>query len=133
MSDKDGGADPLVAAIGEFRQELVGWIDSLLGAMRERHARTAVRPPEQVATVPGLARRSDVRRDAVTASQGRTVPREENQTVASDPPLKGDSRHRLDALARQLGDRLRHSDASRGGTERADGDGPSKDRSAPAG
>ena len=132
MSDKEDGADPLVAAIGEFRQELVGWIDSLLGAVRERYARTASRPPEQAAIPQGFTRRSESRGDGVTAPEGRPAPREANRTAASEPPSKGDSRHRLDALARQLGERLRLSEASRGGSERADGDGPVKDRSTPA-
>ena len=133
MSDKDVSADPLVAAIGEFRQELVGWIDSLIGAVRERHARAAARPLEPAATPPGLARRSESRGDGVTAAEGKPTPREENKATVSEPLAKGDSRHRLDALARQLGERLRHSEASRGGSERSEGDGPGKDRSTPAG
>ncbi len=133
MSDKEDGADPLVAAIGEFRQELVGWIDSLLGAVRERQARSAARPAEPANSGPGLARRAESRGDGVAASEGRAAPRQENRAEASQPPSNGDPRHRLDALARQLGARLRNSEAARGGSDRAGGDGPVKDRGAPAG
>ena len=120
MSEKEDGADPLVTAIGEFRQELVGWIDALLGAARERKSRTAAPPPQTANTVPDLARGAERRRDGVTATEGRTSTREENPAEASQSPSNGDPRHRLDALARQLGARLRNPEAA-------------KDRNAPAG
>jgi len=133
MSDKEEGADPLVAAIGEFRQELVGWIDSLLGAVRERQARVAARPPEPANSVPSLASRTEARGNAVKATEGRAMPREESRADAAQPPSNGDPSHRLDALARQLGARLRTSEASRGGSDRNGSDGPVKDRGGPAG
>jgi hypothetical protein len=133
MSDNEVGADPLVTAIGEFRQELVGWIDTLLGSIRQRHARTASRSPEQAAPLQGPVKRYESRGDSGVETAGGSPQREENRTSAADPPAKGDPRHRLDALARQLGERLKSSEAARGGSERAESEVPVKERNKPPG
>ena len=132
MSDKEAGADPLVSAIGEFRQELVGWIDSLLGAVRERHTRIAARPAEPAATLQGFPSRLEAGGEVLTTVEGNSPPRPESRLVASETSPKGDSRHRLDALARKLGERLRAPETSPAKGDRAEGPAPANDRSTPS-
>src|SRR3954447_24061742 len=86
MSQEDRPDDLLLRAIGEIRSELLGWIDERLESLREQQAAAdaaafapARAPPEPAA------------------------PRAEPPAVASG----ADPRKRLDALARQLGERLR--------------------------
>jgi hypothetical protein len=91
MTQDEDPADPLLAAIGALRHELVGWIDSRLGPLRERQAagsRAEPRPaPPEHASPP----QTQPQRPAATAS----------------PEAGHDPRRRLDALARHLGERLR--------------------------
>ncbi len=92
MSVDEEGADPLIGAIGEFREELIQWIDTQLAQLRERDARLAV---------PAIA-------------NGQST------IAAAEPVAGGDARHRLDALARQLNERLRNTEESPKKLERAD-------------
>ncbi|WP_165224522.1 hypothetical protein [Aquisphaera insulae] len=97
MTQEEDPADPLLAAIGTLRRELVGWIDSRLDLLRKEQAaghradaqseRIAVRTP----TVDG-------------GVQART------QVAPAAPQTGDDPRLRLDALARHLGERLRFAE-----------------------
>jgi hypothetical protein len=91
MGQDEADEDPLLKAIGEFRQELTQWIDGRIASLRE-----------QDADQPHLARADDL--------DPRPRPTE---PVEANPA--GDSRNRLDLLARHLNDRLRGSEAARAG------------------
>jgi hypothetical protein len=92
MSVDEEGADLLIGAIGEFREELIQWIDNQLAQLRERETRFAV---------------------PVNGNGSGTLP-------AAEPVAGSDARHRLDALARQLNERLRNNEESPRKPERAD-------------
>ena len=123
MSEKEDGPDPLVAAIGDFRQELVGWIDSLLESERGRHSGMAARPRGLTEEPPGPVGRTETRLDSGSAPRERPAISADNQADGSEPPKNHDPRHRLDALARLLGERLRNSEVSRGAPDRPEGEG----------
>jgi hypothetical protein len=114
MSKDEGPADLLVEAIGEFRQELIEWIDFQMNLLCEREAR----PEPQAATAP--------------AAESRIVPQRPGPAEAAEAPAQADSRHRLDAVARRLGERLRLSEESRKGPERTDRDDVAEDQRRPA-
>jgi len=134
MSKDEGPADLLVEAIGEFRQELIEWIDFQLGLLSEREARPgaglagaiapanvpAARPETQAAAAPG------------TMAESRIVPQTSGLAEAAEAPPPADSRHRLDAVARRLGERLRLSEESRKGPERSKRDDVAEDQRRPA-
>ncbi|MGA2704331.1 MAG: hypothetical protein ABSH35_24935 [Isosphaeraceae bacterium] len=138
MSKDEGPADLLVEAIGEFRQELIEWIDFQLNLLSEREAWPmagsggaiapanvlAARPEPQAATAPATA--------AATAAELRIVPQRSGRAEAAESPAPADSRHRLDAVARRLGERLRLSEESRKGPERTDRDDVAEDQRRPA-
>ncbi len=92
MSVDEEGADLLIGAIEEFREELIQWIDTQLAQLRERDARLAI--------------------PALGNGQGAIA--------AAEPVAGGDARHRLDALARQLHERLRNTEESPRKPDRAD-------------
>jgi len=136
MSKDEGPADLLVEAIGEFRQELIEWIDFQLNLLCEREAWPmagsagaiapanvrAARPEPQVATATAAA----------TAAELRIVPQRSERAEAAESPAPADSRHRLDAVARRLGERLRLSEESSKGPERTGRDDVAEDQRRPA-
>jgi len=107
---KDGGPeDLLVEAIGEFRLELIEWIDFQLNLLCEREAWPMA-----------------------GSAESRIVPQRSAPAEAAEAPAQADSRHRLDAVARRLGERLRLSEESRKGPERTDRDDVAEDQRRPA-
>ena len=134
MSKDEGPKDLLVEAISEFRLELMDWIDFQLNLLREREARPmagsagaiapanvlAARPEPQAATAPA------------TVAESRIVPQRSGPAEAAELPAQSDSRHRLDAVARRLGERLRLSEESRKGPERTNRDDVAEDQRRPA-
>jgi hypothetical protein len=101
MGQDEADEDPLLKAIGEFRLELTQWIEDRIATLREQDAD---QPPSTRADDP----------------EPRPRPAE---PIEANPT--GDSRNRLDLLARHLNDRLRGSEAARAGAgvlarERAD-------------
>ena len=132
MSKDEGPEDLLVEAIGEFRQELIEWIDLQLNLLCEREAlplagsaggitsasAVAVRPEPPTATTPG--------------AESRIVPQKPGPPETAGSPAQPDSRHRLDAVARRLGERLRLSEESRKGPEQTSRDDVAEDQRRPA-
>jgi hypothetical protein len=149
MSQDDGGADPLLRAIGEFRQELLQWIDVQLGSLRESESQQEPVPPRGSLTNSAQSNRTEsgaspgVGPEKPSARGGDRIVRAPHTVWASptsEPPSRrppvtdptssnppADARDRLDALARQLGERLRGADGSRKGAEQADREGPGDD------
>ncbi|WP_148597719.1 hypothetical protein [Aquisphaera giovannonii] len=103
MSPDKDPSDPLLAAIGELRRELIGWIDSRLGPLRDQGRETAAPAAFQPAPPVGPAIPARLRPPPGARSQ-------------PSPPAAdaGDPRHRLDALARRLGEQLRLAEPSGG-------------------
>lgn len=102
MSDPIVPPDRLTQAIGEFREELLGWIDDEIGRLRERpRDLTIERAP--IAT-----------RGVLVETAPPSVAPTEPRTGAANP------RERFDALARLLDDRLKQA---RGADESNGGDG----------
>jgi hypothetical protein len=146
MSQEDGGNDPLLRAIGEFRQELVEWIDVQLGSLRESASEaessfepftsrtapsTSTRSGRLEATdSPGAAAERLVSRDggmvaapkreSIMSSGSGTDARLPRPGAGGDHAGPTDARGRLDALARQLGERLRAVEGEREPSEHAD-------------
>jgi hypothetical protein len=104
MSEGGKGTDPLLKAIAEFREELIQWIDAQLVILRQRE-------PDQGNS---------------SANSDHAESRPVTQELIESSPA-ADSRQRLNALARQLKDRLRHSGGSRGGGERGERTGQAED------
>jgi hypothetical protein len=154
MSQDDGGDDPLLKAIGEFRQELIEWIDIQLESLRESangiDSRIEPFPPR---TAPPVSTRSvrqestDARGDGTETLGGRGgglvgAPKRESIVNAGssqgarlphaglgDHAEPADARGRLDALARQLGERLRAAETPRKSSEHADRPPPNDEKS----
>jgi hypothetical protein len=147
MSQEEGGFDSLLKAIGDFRQEVVRWIDSHLVSLRECESRHEAEPTPSLPTPDRAARRearpqneSDSREIGGNGSHRRATPFPDVQRVpdaravnsqGGTPSRKeaadlaegfsnGDPRHRLDALARQLDERLRGAERTRKVRDRAD-------------
>src|SRR3954463_16423088 len=145
MSQDDGGNDPLLRAIGEFRQELIEWIDVQLGSLCESASgaesrfepftsRTAFSTSTRSGRLeapdsPGAATERLVSRDGgmVAAPKRESIVSSGSSTdarlarpVARDHAGPADARGRLDALARQLGERLRAVEGAREPSEHAD-------------
>jgi hypothetical protein len=148
MSEDEDGKDPLLQAIGEFRQVLIRWIDTQLGLHRDHVTRSEAIPPSVGAAGTAGGSRPDPRVEGAVGSEGivttstarasgrvagptrealeRLVPGADPPGPRSsgketiEPAPAADARSRLDALARQLGERVRAVDGSRKGTERAE-------------
>jgi hypothetical protein len=145
MSQEDGGTDPLLRAIGEFRQELIEWIDVQLGSLPDSANGTESRiEPIAARTAPSISTRSGRQEttDSPGAATERLVSRDGSMVAApkrepiansgssrdTSLPRAGpghhagpaDARGRLDALARLLGERLRAVEAPREPSEHAD-------------
>jgi len=78
----------------------------------------AAQPESQAATAP--------------AAESKIVPQRSGPAKAAESPAQPDSRHRLDAVARRLGERLRLSEESRKGPDRTDRDDVAEDQRRPA-
>jgi hypothetical protein len=138
MSQDDGGDDPLLRAIREFRQELIAWIDVQLGSLREsasamesRIEPLAPRTPAPISTRSVRQDDPDAPLDGTEKLAGRvgglaaaakrepivsTALSQDARLARSGPgdhAEPADARGRLDALARQLGERLRSGEAPR--------------------
>ena len=70
MSVDEEGADLLIGAIGEFREELIQWIDAQLAQLRERDMRLGVVDEEQVAGLRRQAAPSEHEPPAAFQDQG---------------------------------------------------------------
>jgi hypothetical protein len=125
--------DPLLSAISEFRQELIRWIDSQVGLIRQRDSQSESSTAGPAALTP-LQVRSAPRQeaDAPTPAAARMLnPEPKPVAPAAEVQTSGDARDRLEALARQLGERLRLSEGGRRGPEKEHKD-ATEDRRAPA-
>ena len=133
MSKDEGPEDLLVEAIGEFRLELIEWIDFQLNLLCEREAWPMAGSAGAIAPANVLAARPEPQAaTAPAAAESRIVPQRSGPAEAAELPAQSDSRHRLDAVARRLGERLRLSEESRKGPERTDRDDVAEDQRRPA-
>ncbi|HMF35476.1 MAG TPA: hypothetical protein VKF17_02510 [Isosphaeraceae bacterium] len=132
MSKDEGPADLLVEAIGEFRQELIEWIDFQLNLLCEREAWPITGSAGAVAPANVLAARPEPQAATAPVAVLRVVAQSSEPAEAAESPAQPDSRHRLDAVARRLGERLRLSEESRKGPERTDRDDVAEDQRRPA-
>jgi hypothetical protein len=143
MNQDESASDPLLGAICEFRQELIQWIDRQLAYSRDRERR--LEPGPSAPVVASLVRGSLIETQMTpTAASGSANPRTVDSAEPQDfvpsrpaapklgsnrepeamrqvgehptePFTAADARNRLDALARQLGERLRASEEARKG------------------
>jgi len=134
MSKDEGPADLLVEAIDELRQELIEWIDFQLDLLCEREAWPMVGSAGAIAPANVRAEKSEPQAATApaTAAELRIVPQRSGPAEAAESPAPADSRHRLDAVARRLGERLRLSEESRKGPERTGRDDVAEDQRRPA-
>ena len=130
---KDGEPeDLLVEAIGEFRLELIEWIDFQLNLLCEREAWPMAGSAGAIAPANVLAARPEPQAATAPAAVLRVVPQSSGPAEAAESSAQPDSRHRLDVVARRLGERLRLSEESRKGPERTDRDDVAEDQRRPA-
>jgi hypothetical protein len=142
MNQDEPASDPLLKAISEFRQELIQWIDSQLASSRDLERRHESVTPTPI--VAASVRGSLIEVKANLHASGSMTPKPADPAGVQAPvpsrqvgPIPGsnaqseavrpvgepvintfpaaDARDRLDALARQLGERLRASAATRNG------------------
>ena len=132
MSKDEGPEDLLVEAIGEFRLELIDWIDFQLNLLCEREAWPMAGSAGAVAPANVLAARPELQAATAPAAESRIVSQRSGPAEAAESPAQPDSRHRLDAVARRLGERLRLSEESRKGPERTGRDDVAEDQRRPA-
>ncbi len=132
MSKDEGPEDLLVKAIGEFRLELLDWIEFQLNLLCEREAWPMAGSAGAIAPANGLAALPEPQAATAPAAESRIVPQRSGPAEAAESPAQPDSRHRLDAVARRLGERLRLSEESRKGPERTDRDDFAEDQRRPA-
>ncbi|MGD0044025.1 MAG: hypothetical protein ABSE84_27080 [Isosphaeraceae bacterium] len=132
MSKDEGPEDLLVEAIGEFRLELIEWIDFQLNLLCEREAWPMAGSAGAIAPANVLAARPEPQAATAPPAESRIVPQRSGPAEAAESPAQPDSRHRLDAVARRLGERLRLSEESRKGPERTDRDDVAEDQRRPA-
>jgi hypothetical protein len=105
MGEENRRADPLIRAIGELRIELLGWIDERLEALQRPTG-----PRELAGTASTAA--AEVREPAPAARPLTDPPRvPEPRTEPAAPSAGDDAGRRLENLARQLGERLRHAES----------------------
>ncbi len=122
--------DPLLCAIEDLRQDLIRWIDGRLSQYRQREAQPET-PSAASAASMGLPMRSESRVENDAPSNGKPAAHE-SHTGQADTRSRGDARVRLDALARQLGERLRLWEASRKGPDKEGANNSEADRCGPA-
>ena len=132
MSKDERPEDLLVEAIGEFRLELIEWIDFQLNLLCEREAWPMAGSAGAIAPADVLAAQPESQAATAPAAESRIVPQRSGPAKAAESPAQPDSRHRLDAVARRLGERLRLSEESRKGPDRTDRDDVAEDQRRPA-
>ncbi len=114
MSTDERPADLLVEAIGEFRLELMQWIDFQLSLLSQREAR-----PGDAGVAAGVDGSSTHRHEAQAIPMAEAdvpfAPASPAPHEVSEAATQVDPRLRLDALARRLGERIRHSEETRKG------------------
>ncbi len=148
MSHDSEVSDPLSRAIGEFREELLSWIDTELVRLREREQADDLVMEEEPAAASGSqfgassgrlgvsrgspsfpsgmawqeprARERVADRDSVVETAIPPVALPELQTDPEPPPPPSNPRQRLDALARLLDSRVKQA---RGAAETSSGAG----------
>jgi hypothetical protein len=145
MSQDDGGTDPLLRAIGEFRQVLIEWIDVQLGSLHDsaNGVESTIepfppRPASSISTRSGRLETTDspgAGTERLVSRNGVMDPVPKRESIVnsgSDRDTKmpragpgahaapADARGRLDALARQLGERRRAVERPREPSEHAD-------------
>jgi hypothetical protein len=131
MSKDEGPAELLVEAIGELRLELIEWIDIQLNLLCEREAWPLAGSAGAITPANVLAARPETP-TATAAAESRIVPQKSVSAEAAESTAQPDSRHRLDAVARRLGERLRLTEESRKGPERMNRDELEEDKRPPA-
>jgi hypothetical protein len=117
MSEGEAPADLLVEAIGQFRLELIEWIDSQLDSLGECEAWPLGGSVVAMAPAKGLAARPEPIDATVPVSELRMMSQKTATAEVAGSQVQHDSSHRLDAVARRLGERLRLSEESRKGSE----------------
>ncbi len=120
MNKDEGPADLLVDAIGEFRVELIEWIDSQLELLADREAWPIA--DSAGATAPGkvvAAPRPEPLTAAPSSTDARTSTQQSRSAEGAESSPPADSKNRLDAVARRLGERLRLAEESRKGPAQA--------------
>jgi hypothetical protein len=132
MSKDEGPVDLLVEAIGEFRLELIDWIDLQLKLLSEREAWPMAGSAGAIAPANVLAARPEPQAATAPGAESRIIPQRSGPAEPAESPAQPDSRHRLDAVARRLGERLRLSEESRKGSERTDRDDVADNQRRPA-
>ena len=132
MSKDERPEDLLVEAIGEFRLELIEWIDFQLNLLCEREAWPMAGSAGAIAPADVLAAQPESQAATAPAAESKIVPQRSGPAKAAESPAQPDSRHRLDAVARRLGERLRLSEESRKGPERTNRDDVAEDQRRPA-
>ena len=132
MSKDERPEDLLVEAIGEFRLELIEWIDFQLNLLCEREAWPMAGSAGAIAPADVLAAQPESQAATAPAAESKIVPQRSGPAKAAESPAQPDSRHRLDAVARRLGERLRLSEESRKGPDRTDRDDVAEDQRRPA-
>jgi hypothetical protein len=130
MSKEEGPAN-LLEAIGEFRLELIEWIDFQVDLLCEREAWPVAGSSGAIAPGTVLAARPEPQA-ATVAAEARIAPQGSSPAEGAETAAQPDSRHRLDVLARHLGERLRLSEESRKGPDRADRDNHAEEERRPA-
>jgi hypothetical protein len=146
MSPDDVESDPLARAIGEFRKDLLLWIDKELVWLREQAPEDSVRNDELTAVVgsqfsaasgslnagrgslhypasmPRQAPPSGEQRNDVDLCRDAARPPAGGSMIRKDPqppPPPANPRQRLDALARLLDERLKHAQGAAESTNSA--------------
>ncbi len=130
MSKDEGPAERLVESISEFRIELIEWIDSQLSSLSESET-WAASGVGAIAPGKGLSAQPEAHAVPASAADHRVASQAFMPSEISEPPAQVDPRHRLDAVARRLGERLKLSEESRKGTEQANRDDVAKDQRRP--
>lgn len=135
MSKDERPEDLLVEAIAELRQELIEWIDFQLNVLCEREGWPLAGSAGTIAPGNVLAAGPEPIAGTATttapAAESRILPEKSAAAEAAEPSAPSDSRHRLDAVARRLGERLRLSEESRKGPERTNRDEIAADKRPP--
>ena len=132
MNKDERPADLLIEAIGEFRSELIEWIDSQLNLVCEREPWPLAEAAGAIAPTNVLAARAEPPTATSPVVESKIEPDQPGPVDAAESPAQADSRHRLDAVARRLGERLRISEESRKALDRTNRDEPAARKSAPA-
>jgi hypothetical protein len=118
MSKDEGPAEQLVAAIGDFRQELIEWIDVQVNLLSQEEASPSAGAESAPVLNGGPAAVAQAQPALRTAPEFKGI-KQQPEAEEAPPPSRPDSRHRLDAVARRLGEKLRQAEESRRGNEQS--------------